>query len=260
MTKSGIPAYHAWLEAHRIADSLMAEAYESLSGEERGVLKKCIARLYAVWGERPVQGRAARSFRQGFGLEEDEAPARYALLVCKAKFCSPAALLATLMPALLAGVPEILPCFVRVKEEEAFAPDIPAALLGALELAGVERAFAASEAEVFALARLLPASEGRVLLLGEPGFGEPLILHAHRSGLPCRSLVRPFLYFSERLDAPVEQRFMEEGSATAGGHGCEDTGKGLPLRLDASHEDVWLWPELGPDWFRTRRMRIFSLP
>jgi hypothetical protein len=28
------------------------------------------------------------------------------------------------------------------------------------------------------------------------------------------------------------------------------------VRLDAAHESLWLWPDLDPDWFRLRRVRL----
>lgn len=257
----GTPSYHEWLDAHLLDDSLSAGAYEALSSEERAVLKKCIARLHVVWGERPARQSRSRSFRQGFGVIEDDAPATYALLVCEASHPSPAAFLAALMPALLGGVSEILVCFVFPQGRAASPSGIPAPLLGALELAGVERAFAASEAEVLALAEMLRAGSGRgrIVLLGAPGFGESLALHAHRCGVVCRSLTQPTLYYSGRLCAIVEQRFMEACADPADSADCPDDDDSMVLQLDAAHEDVWFWPRLGPDWFRTRRMRVFSL-
>jgi len=221
----------SWLDAHALADSVMAGAYEALRGEEWAVLKKCIARQHVVWGEYATRESRTRSFRQGFGLVEDDAPAAYALLVCEASHPFPAAFIAALMPALLAGVSAVLPCFIPAEDKEPDRQGISASLLGALELAGVERAFAAPEAEVRVLAELLRADggSGRMVLLGGQGFAESLVLPAHRAGVVCRAL---------RL---------------------EDDGDAVGLRRDAAHEDVWFWPELGPNWFRTRRMRIFSL-
>ena len=257
--------YQLWLDSHALADDCMGAAYETLSGGERAVLKKCIARQHVVWGEQPGRERRSRTFRQGFGVEEDEGPASYVLLVCQASFASPAAFLAALMPALLAGASSVFPCFVPGPEEDA-EPDAPppAPLLGALELAGVERAFTATEAEVLILAESLRAlsARGRIVLLGSPAFGESLALHAHRTGVLCRSLTQTPFYYSGRLCSVREQVFAreadeprEEGEAM---EPCPDDDNDLFLHLDASHEDVWFWPKLGPDWFRTRRMRLFS--
>jgi len=259
---SSTPSYQSWLDAHVLADSLMAEAYESLSGKERAVLKKGIARQHAVWGEYSLRESRTRSFRQGFGVVEDDAPVTYGLLVCEASYPSPAAFIAALMPALLAGVSAVLPCFISAGGGLPSQKDISAPLLGALELAGVEQAFAASEPEVCALAEMLRADSGRgrIVLLGRPGFGESLALHAHRAGVLCRSLTQPPLYYSGRLCAVLEQSFMQEGTDPVDAALCQDDDDdAMFLHLDAAHEDVWFWPKLGPGWFRTRRMRIFSL-
>ena len=229
-----------WYDAHALADSVMADAYEALRDEDRAALKKCIARQHVVWGEYAAHASRTRSFRQGFDLAEDVAPAAYALLVCEASYPFAAAFAAALMPALLAGVSAVLPCFIPAQDQApgrdpggqgVRAPLAP--LLGTLELAGVERAFAASESEICDLAELLRTkgdhgSGGRIILLGKPGFAESLILPAHRAGVLCRSLHR------------------------------EDGAEAASLHQDAAHQDVWFWPDLGPGWFRTRRMRIFS--
>jgi hypothetical protein len=249
-----------WLDAHALDDSVMAEAYESLSDKERAVLKKGIARQHVVWGEYSLRESRTRSFRQGFGVVEDDAPATYGLLVCEASYPSPAAFIAVLMPALLAGVSAVLPCFISAGGTTS-RKDISAPLLGALELAGVERAFAASESEICTLAEMLRADSGRgrIVLLGGPGFGESLALHAHRAGVLCLSLTQPPLYYSDRLCAVLEHSFMQERTDPADAALCRDDDAAMFLHLDAAHEDVWFWPKLGPDWFRTRRMRIFSL-
>lgn len=256
------PLHQAWLDAHALADSRMAEAYESLSDNERAVLKKCIARLHAVWGECPAHESRNRSFRQGFGLVEENAPVSHVLLACESSYPSPAALLAVILPALLAGVSCILPCFAPASGRAALQRDITAPLLGALELAGVERAFAASEHDICALAELLRADgdRGRIVMLGDPGFGESLALHAHRAGVPCRSLTRPPLYYSNRRCAVAEQRFTrnKDEPERADALPCRED-EAMFLHLDAAHEDVWFWPALDPGWFRTRRMRLFVL-
>jgi len=254
---SSIPSYQSWLDAHALADTVMAGAYEFLSDKERAVLKKCIARHHVVWGEYSFRESRTRSFRQGFGLVEDEAPAAYALLVCEISYPSPAAFIAALMPALLAGVSAVLPCFISARDRPSSWKDISPPLLGALELAGIERAFVASESEVCVLAEMLHAGggRGRIVLLGGQGFGESVALHAHRAAVLCRSLTQPPIYYSSRLNAVLEQRFMEGGAEPA----CRDDDDAMLLHLDAGHEDVWFWPKLDPEWFRTRRMRIFSL-
>lgn len=254
---SSVSAYQAWLEAHLVSDDRMGQAYESLSGQERAVLKKCIARLYTLWGESPRCERRTRSFRHGFSVEEHYSPALYALFFCEPGLSSPAALLAALMPALLAGVDTVLPCFATEQNTDSEGP--PAAFLGALEQSGIERAFIADEGAVCELAALLHSwsARGRIVVLGGAGFGEKLILFAHRNGIPCSSLTGPLLYYSNRLCAMMDQRFGEEADSGAKVTDCA-ADDSLFLHLDASHEDVWIWPSLCPDWFRARRMRLFA--
>ena len=241
-------SYQSWCDAHAFADSVMAGAYEALRDIDRAALKKCIARQHVMWGEYAACDRRTRAFRQGFSLEEDETPAAYALLVCEAPYPSAAAFVAALMPPLLAGVSAVVSCFISAKDQypiqdldqksgqNSAQQGVSAPLLGALELVGVERAFAASEAEVCALAELLHmdhGSGGRIVLLGGPGFAESLILQAHRSGVRCRSL---------RLEDDADATELRRDAT----------------HLDAANQDVWFWPDLGPEWFRNRRMRIFS--
>lgn len=245
-----------WLEGHAVEDDRMAQAYEALDGRERAVLKKCIARLHQIWGECPDKTRSTTTFRHGFGLEREESPAPFAVLACECSYPSAAAYLAVLLPALLAGVPRVLPCFITPQNSGA-KPDH--ALLAASELAGLPRVFAASEEEALALPGLLSAcgSGGRLVALGGSGFGETLALAAIRSGLACRVLNSPPVYFNARLHRPVEQGFCPEPSGAPEPF-VEPGEDELFLHLDAAHEDVWLWPELSPGWFRRRKMRLFA--
>lgn len=257
------PSSTTWLDAHALDDDAFAGAYESLHARERAVLKKCIARLYQVWGELPSREDRTRTFTQGFGLEESSAPVPYVLLLCESFYASPAALLAALLPALLAGVEPVLPCFVPTAKTDEDARPVWAPLLAALELAGVERAFYAREASIQEFFQGLGdrGPDGRLVLLGGPSFGQNIALEAHRKGVPCRSLTRPSRYFSARLNEAAEQFFRSrpgEDSIPESLPASDEDVEGLFLSLDAAHEDIWFWPCLGPDWFRTKRMRFYS--
>ncbi len=260
--------YARWLDEYALHDECMGAAYKSLSGQSRAVLKKCIARLYRLWGECSGRERLLRHFADDFCLEQEEFPASCALFVCDAAYRHPAALLAAIMPALLAGVKEILPCFVS-SSQNAPSPDwrLPHAfLLAALELAGVEQAFHTSLPALEEFLRMFSAkhSNGRLVLLGDAPFGEDLLLRAHSENLRCRSLVHPPLYYNARLALVVEQNFGEQPCKSmqtnpASGAQCERDGEsGIFLHLDEAHEDIWVWPDLDPVWFRSRRMRLFS--
>lgn len=272
-----------WRDAHRLDDALFAAAYDALNGRERASLKKCIARLHRVWGERPEAQSATRRYAEGFCLTENRAPAAFALIACPVDCASPAALLAALLPALLAGVRTLLPCFIRPENGDAHAqksspapkkgravsslpgappgalpgllPDAP--LLAALELAGVEEAFCLDAAQLAdCLATLGPeAVRGRLLLLGQANFCRKAASQALSVGLVCRALPAPPLYFSLERSAASEQRFAP--AAAVPPHEADESL--LTVALDQEHEDVWIWPDLGPDWFLNRRMRLAAL-
>lgn len=247
-----------WLERHALSDEAMGLAYESLGGEGRTALKLCIARLFRLWGESARSERCEKRFAPDFLLVAHESPAPHALFVCDARYRHPAALLAAVMPALLAGVEEILPCFVQ--EEAEAVPSAP--LLAAMELAGVERCFSAPAAGSEELFSLLQAenSQGRLVLLGTPPFGESLALAAHRRGGIIRSLLRPPHYTSTSSGRVMEQGFgpsLPDNTPADPSAGQDDCGEPL-MQLDATHENVWLWHGLSPSWFRNRRMLLSS--
>lgn len=229
----------AWLDAHALDDACVGAAYESVSARERAALKLCIARLHAIYGESAARERRRRCFRQGFCLEEEEVPAPFALVVCEAAYRWPSAFLAAVMPALLAGVTRVLPCFLPSGRDADGCAEPRASLLAALELAGVERSFTAGEEEAQSLLRDLAREEegGCLVLLGERSFAESLLLTAHRSGVAGIPLVRPPL---------------------AGAHAPREGLRTDFLFLDAAHHFVWVWPDLPPSCFRRRRMRLFS--
>ena len=102
----------AWLDAHEVDDSLIARAYESVGGQGRAILKKNIARIHRLWGELPPREQLSRRFSRDFCRDLDDQPVSCALICCPAAFSHPAPLLAAVMPAVLAGVQSILPCFL----------------------------------------------------------------------------------------------------------------------------------------------------
>ncbi len=273
------PAYPAWLEAHLIDDTSFERAYEDLGASGRARLKQAIAVLHVFWGEAEERRHTERVFRQGFRVREDMAPAPYTLLVCDSAYAFPSCLLAALMPAVLAGCPLILPCFAPTAGRAEASPDrclpvdcgpgvrsplgmsdpaakdrpsrakpLPVAgpLLAALELSGLERAFALTEEGALDLFGQLHDAHGRgrLVIMGRDLWGEPLLLQAGRLGIPTRAFLTPPLY----LRAEGGQEILPDGR--------EPDATAPQLELDENHESVWIWPDLSPDWFRNRRLRL----
>lgn len=263
-----------WLNAHVVPDDAMAEAYESLGNEGRAVLKKCIARLYRLWGEMPLRQQNSTRFSEDFCVEVNDVPSPYALFICEASYASPAALLAALMPAVLAGVGNLLPCFVPDENSGAHGDTagsdtclpVAAPLLAALELAGVERAFCASTEQSEKLLSLLYEEEGPgcLVILGKGSFGHGPILAAHEKGLNSRSLCHSLRYYDSARETPMIHCFRQEpreGLAGADRDKVDNRGpeaSEIFLHLDAEHAGVWVWPDLSPAWFRSRQMLLTS--
>lgn len=256
-----------WLDRHCLDDALLAEAYESVGGPGRALLKKNIAWLHQIWGESPERNTTLRRWRQGFLLETEDVPCPYALIVCDASCVSPAAFLAVLMPAVLAGVELIAPCFIFSEEHRDSPTDrgggtggfLPApGLLAALELTGTERAFAADENAAAAFLHLAREvyGNGRLVVIGKPSFGLPLLMQAHESGLICRSLTLPPAHHSSQPRETAGQWIHEAGGPPDKTDDMAQTASNTRLNLDVKLEDFPIWPDLEPIWFRCRRMRL----
>ena len=227
---SETPQCLAWLQEHALDESASARAYEAAGPQARSLLKLCIARLHAFWGERPLAEASSRSFSQGFTAARETVPVPYALIFCPVDYEGPARLLAACLPAVFAAVERVIPCFVTrggfYASAGAAGPLPGDSLLAALELAGLEQAICVSEAEALAVFSLLHTDLGigRVLILGESPFGESFALAAHRLGIPAA--------------------------------GCREAPGRPALTLDAAHAGVWIWPDIGPDWFRSSCLRL----
>lgn len=261
-------SYSRWLETHALPDVCMARAYEAEGGQGRAVLKKSIARLHALWGEYPARERSSRQFSRDFCIETDQSPVPYALVCCPAGYGQPAALLAAVMPAILAGVREILPCLI-LPDGESFSSSHEqqaAPLLVAMELAGVEKVYSATPQDAALLLDILcgTSADGRLVLLGKSSGGSLLAAKAHEAGLYCRSLIHPLLYYNHRQCCIAELSYssgVERDVPVAddlGGESEYPPEDQIFLHLDSAHEDIWVWPDVSPAWFRTVHMRLFS--
>lgn len=122
------------LEAFRIDDALLAQAYDAMPPALRARLKTAIAFQYHLNGEAPAwETRRVHRPTAGFCHTVHEKPAAWTVAVIETDFNSPARLLAALMPAVLAGVERIFVVSFGAPPDDA--------LLVALELAGLEDIF-----------------------------------------------------------------------------------------------------------------------
>lgn len=185
----------SWLLDAALSDTPFAEAFDAVDDARRALLKTAIARLTTVYGASPVaSGSERRNYSNGFTLNRFVRPAHCAFIVIDQHVASPAALLAALMPALLAGVPDVV--VVRIVGKK--ATQWPDSLLCAMELAGQE------------LAADLTMEDFRALLADMSG-----------SGMTCRLVLlgRPSQKLLAALAAQCNQRlefrFLSEPSSLA---------------------------------------------
>lgn len=243
-------AFPPWLEAHAIPDQRMALAYEAVDGRERAAIKETIALLHALWGERPCRSERERFF-PSFAARDQEKPADYALFLVEGNYPRPTAFLAAVMPAVLAGVERIIPCFFPAGK------GLPGpGLLAALELAGVERAFTLTVRDFPALARDMEENfgDGRLVCLSQDHTGQDDAGQA-LAGLAAGPLARGTACMN--LPGPAAALSRPPGFNACARNGGR-FGQPPLLTLDSAHEQVWIWPQLGPSWFRTKRIHISS--
>ncbi len=153
-------------------DERFAAAYDAVGEHGRALIKTAVARLASIYSPAAcTQHRSEDRFAAGFVRYGYAAPAPAALVLAAQTVRSPAALAATVAPALLAGVPEVAVARVVATEGEA-ADDAgwPDALLATLELVGQEWALTITPREAANVLDALAEDEApvRVLVLGDP--------------------------------------------------------------------------------------------
>jgi hypothetical protein len=262
----------SWVESHLVDDERFGSAYAAVADEKRAILKTLISRLWD-WScpERFVASSRERIGKDGWTAGEEWSPADWTVFVCGADLDSPARLLAAIIPAIAAGVREIL----VVRDEQSPWPD---SLLVALELAGVELV---GEMPCDRMQQLLShmaagCGQGRLVLLGDVDAEvdealRPVFLPAHGDGVivagsdvfPDISLLRfahPSLALRVYGDMPVPEddsvqpglgRWQDDCAAVAfvdNSHVQEAAGC-FPLVFGVGSEFCWVWPWLRPAFF-----------
>lgn len=274
-------AFPAVLEVHLVADAAFAAAYDALCPEDRGHLKSSIARTVAAQGYCACPEVSARSssqaMRQGFVLYERLAPADWAVFFLDAAYAGPVRVLAALLPAVLAGVPNILVCRVAPQGKTG---SFPAPVLAGLELAGQELVAEMSpeEANFFLRACCGLDARGRAVLLGGDACLDVLADVAGKHGLPLRRAAGP-------VRIGVDEQSLPPGAASLGNvlrfahpdasFVSHATGGGTfsaiycgenavprhlgsaPLVIAPGQETCWEWPDIDVAFFR-ERSRGFS--
>lgn len=272
-------AFPGTIEPHLVADGAFGEAYDALAAGERAVLKTAIARMAVVQGTADAgEKRGSSAMRQGFCLYEEERPAPWVLVMWDGAYASPSRILAALIPAMLAGVSEILAC--RVTDGPQFgAGAFPAPVLAALELGGQELVAGCGAEEALALVAHCCGEDprGRLVFLGTDRVFERAALLAAEHGTPCRRMAgsvrigiaastfpRPVSDAHLRLAQPDAVFVPFEGSAAGCGFSAVFCAKeavpdylgSTPLVLSPGNEAYWRWPDVCRNFFRVTSQGI----
>ncbi|MFV0349420.1 MAG: hypothetical protein ACK5JO_12620 [Halodesulfovibrio sp.] len=281
--------FPGWLETCLVPDDEFGDAYEAAMPERRAWLKTCIARLHVLHGAAGMTwGRSEKQWRQGFVSVAEARPVEWTIVFMAGDYASGPRSVAALMPALLAGVGNVL--VVRVAEE---GTPWAAAVLAGFELAGQEAVINLSADKVPALLdEMAGKGSGRCLVLGavapvvrdtifgfvagrsaqvacwfEPAAGslaiaeaeevceidEELLAWAH----PDLQIVR---YDGDNLEM-AQQGAAGEGVflALAGTPDLIDiVPDSIPLMLGPGQEGCWVWPELDTQFFMQRRLSLIT--
>ncbi len=120
------------LEEYQIGDTFLAEKYEEISPENRSRIKTAIAFHFSLHKAQNEEELYYSHTNSGlfYGIHQKAAP--FLVCVLEEGFASPAQLLATLCPAVIAGVENI---FIFLAQNTADS------ILGSLELCGIENIY-----------------------------------------------------------------------------------------------------------------------
>lgn len=270
-----------WLNGLLLPDATFASAYAAVSSQQRALFKTAIARAHAILGpQRDRDCLTSRSLRQGVDVAISTAPASCAVVLFDSD-SSPAFVLAALVPAFLAGVPEVLAVHV--------GDDAPSKeMLTALELAGQEDVAVMDADRCFELLAETDAADGlRVCVAGSQGAScvpipEVAGLALWRAPVPgtlgvwlgdhaddeegvdadaiafCHPHVALDLcHASEQDDGPLFEDFLARHDVVFVPE--QRLVQSLPwcsLVLGPGEESAWLWPDLSVEFFLLFRFGI----
>lgn len=274
--------FPGWCEQQLVTDEQFGSAYEQVSPEHRALLKTNIAMQHCLYGSPGVTwARNERQWRHGFVTVNEEKPADWCCVLISEEYVSGPRLLAALMPALLAGITDVLVVRMVGDEETPW----PHELLAALELAGQEAVITCHETMAGTLFGAMPSSAtGRVLMLGDmpqtvgmcladmPScvclWGEPFL-----GGIGVKSDDDGPQWDREKLtwahpdwnliDISELDEFSELGGAGFAAIACgpeymDTVPDTVPATIGPGQEACWVWPDLIPGFFMHRRLALMS--
>ena len=267
-------AFPVSLDEFLVADAAFGAAYDAVSPEERAVIKAAVARMAIVQEKAEALSRySVTMVRQGFTLHERTCPVSWTVVLWDAAYAGPTRVLAALMPAMLAGVPNILAC--RIGDHGEF----PAPLLAALELAGQELVAECAPGVALDIVRACCEADGRgrVVCLGQEAVLGEAVRLAASFGVPAYHMASPVRVgiAASSFSEPMQDtyiRFVHPDGALVPFE--EDAVNGIfsavfcaeehvvnflgsaPLILSPGNEGYWAWPGLGTVFFRETSMGL----
>jgi hypothetical protein len=267
------------MEQGRVSDAVFATAYARTGDAGRAWIKTGLAAVYAaLGGPLPALCQRRDSLGHDLLLTTEDAPLDFVVLVCGRDFLSPARLVAAVVPALCARVPEV--AAVRL------GGSWPGPLLTALELCGVETACRLGGRDLPGVLAALPAKgRGAVVVLGavtlpanlphsltvqhtrhsgrigvfgpaNAGFACDALTFAHpdmafvRHGGPCPELPA----WTPGQGGLAEAADCGYAAVCAPPQELAAALVAAPLALAPGRETFWLWPGLPSQAFRVRRL------
>jgi len=263
-TAPGLPES---FEASRVDDVRFARAYDKTGDRGRALIKSCIARLFEInLPGSPVAASRTDRFASGGARSEFTAARPWYALALDPDCASPSQLVAAVMPALAARIPQVL--VFRPKGRGPW----PHALLTALELCGVEQVFSPTFKDLKQHLSVLRGQmgDGGLACLGSQAFcdriqalfapGRAHWLRPPRAlGLLAESGLdwdREALAFAH-AGVPVRE-YTDAAMFASAGHEAVFAPASLAplarLTFEPGCEFLWDWPDLPRELFFGRRL------
>lgn len=277
---SAMAPFPDWIDDHIPDDQEFAGAFDSVSPQRRAWLKTAIARLFDWYGP----AGAARSdsllaWQSGLTARVRRGPRDFALLFLDGRQESPVRVLASIVPALVIGVSQVM--VARVDGGGKW----PQPVLAALELAGVETVIGIDSDGARNLAHELAESDqsgafmglgpDAVALIGDCGGKSPGIVSWFSDfgdradiwldsvddfDLEAMSFAHPgtnFFVWGAESELPEGRFEFRPGTWDEFVAGCPDlayvpvgrSGTGACVEYHPGDEGCWFWPELSPELF-----------